>query len=76
MWKIEGLFAEGKNWHGLRRAHYRGRRKLQIQVYMVSTVQNLKRLAAAAFDVLSSLLRVFRFRSVENYFPAQILIFE
>ncbi|MFN7610446.1 MAG: transposase, partial [bacterium] len=46
MWKQEGLFAEGKTHHGLRRARYRGRWKVQAQVYVISTVQNLKRLAA------------------------------
>ena len=45
--EMEGIFAEAKSHHGLRRARYRGRWKVQIQVYMISTVQNLKRLAAA-----------------------------
>ena len=43
-WKAEGIFAEGKNYHGLGRARYRGRAKMQIQAYMISFVQNLKRL--------------------------------
>lgn len=43
-WKAEGIFAEGKNHHGLGRARYRGRAKMQIQAYMISFVQNLKRL--------------------------------
>src|SRR5271156_4641667 len=43
MWKAEGLFAERKNWHGLSRARYRGRAKVQIQAYMVASVLNLKR---------------------------------
>lgn len=47
MWKMEGIFAEGKSHHGLGRARYRGRWKVQVQVYLVSTVQNLKRLAGA-----------------------------
>lgn len=47
MWKMEGVFAEAKSHHGMRRARYRGRAKMQIQVYMTSTVQNLKRLAAS-----------------------------
>ena len=34
MWKMEGLFAEGKNHHGLRRARYRGKWKVQAQIYM------------------------------------------
>ena len=47
MWKIEGLFAEAKQNHGLSRARYRGRSKVQIQAYLSATVQNLKRLIAA-----------------------------
>lgn len=49
MWKMEGIFAEAKSHHGLRRARYRGRAKVQIQVYIVATVQNLKRLAGSFF---------------------------
>lgn len=44
MWKVEGLFAEAKNLHGLQRARYRGRVKMQIQAYLVASVQNLKRI--------------------------------
>jgi transposase len=44
-WKMEGIFAEAKNNHGLGRARYRGRAKMQIQAYMIASVQNLKRLA-------------------------------
>ncbi len=40
----EGSFAEGKNFHNLRRALYRGRWKVQMQEYLIATVQNLKRL--------------------------------
>ncbi|MBI2607198.1 MAG: transposase, partial [Deltaproteobacteria bacterium] len=47
MWKIEGLFAEGKGNHGLKRAKYRGRSKAQIQSYVIAAVQNLKRLIGA-----------------------------
>ena len=46
MWKIEGLFAEAKQNHGLSRARFRGRAKVQIQAYMSATAQNLKRLVA------------------------------
>jgi transposase len=46
MWKIEGLFAEAKQNHGLARARYRGRSKVQIQAYMSAMVLNLKRLVA------------------------------
>ena len=52
MWKIEGLFAEAKNNHGLRRAKYRGRDKMQIQAYMTAFVQNLKRLVQRDFSGL------------------------
>ncbi len=44
MWKSEGLFAEAKQYHGLSRAKYRGRSKVQIQAYFTAIVQNLKRL--------------------------------
>ena len=44
MWKIEGIFAEAKNQHTLSRARYRGLPKVQIQAYMVASVQNLKRI--------------------------------
>ena len=44
MWKIEGIFSEAKNMHGLSRAKYRGLQKMQIQAHMTSAAQNLKRL--------------------------------
>jgi hypothetical protein len=44
-WKVEGVFAETKENHCLDRAQYRGRAKVQMQVYMVAVVHNLKRLA-------------------------------
>lgn len=47
MWKVEGLFAEAKQNHGLSRARYRGRAKVQIQAYLSATAQNLKRLVKA-----------------------------
>lgn len=43
-WKVEGIFAEAKNNHGLSRAKYRGRKKVQIQAFMTATIQNIKRL--------------------------------
>jgi hypothetical protein len=43
-WKMEGIFAEGKENHGLGRARYRGRSKVQIQAYMIALVQNIKRM--------------------------------
>lgn len=52
-WKIEGLWAEAKGQHGLSRAKYRGRSKMQIQAYLTSTVQNLKRLMAAVLPPMA-----------------------
>jgi transposase len=43
----EWILAEGKNFHGLRRARCRGLGKLRIQVLLIASVQNLKRLMAA-----------------------------
>ena len=45
-WKIEGLFGEAKEQHGLRRAKYRGLEKMQIQAFLIGITQNLKRLSA------------------------------
>jgi hypothetical protein len=42
---IEGVFAEAKEWHGLRRARRRGRSKMLVQCLIVATILNLKRLA-------------------------------
>lgn len=47
MWKSEGIFAEAKQNHGLSRARYRGRSKVQIQAFLSATAQNLKRLVKA-----------------------------
>jgi len=41
---IEGLFAEGKQWHGLRRAWRRGLRKMRVQCLLIAAVINFKRL--------------------------------
>ena len=54
MWKCEGLFAEAKQNHGLARARYRGRRKVQIQAYLSAMVQNLKRLVFLSYCWLIS----------------------
>lgn len=42
-WKIEGLFGEAKQNHGLRRARYRGLPKVQIQFFMIAIALNCKR---------------------------------
>lgn len=55
MWSMEGIFAEGKNFHGLDRARNRGLWKMQAQAYMVASVQNLKRLAGVLSLLISSI---------------------
>jgi transposase len=45
---IEGVFAEGKQWHGLRRAARRGLCNMLIQSLLIAAVLNYKRLAAFA----------------------------
>lgn len=63
---IEGLFGEGKQWHGLRRAWRRGLANMLIQSLLISAVLNFKRLIAAAglnrrlAEVLLSALSVLR----------------
>lgn len=41
---IEPLFAEAKEWHGLRRFRLRGLEKVNIQAQLIAAGQNLKRL--------------------------------
>jgi hypothetical protein len=53
---IEGVFAEAKQWHGLRRAWRRGLRKMLVQCLLVSTVINFKRLMGAFHPLLTSFL--------------------
>ncbi len=42
--RVEHIFAEAKNWHGLDRARCRGIRAMQQQACLTATVQNIKRL--------------------------------
>jgi len=77
MWKVEGLFAEAKQLHCLRRARYRRREKVQIQVYMTAFVQNLKRLLTMGIEnfgipVQSLISRFFQLYS--RYFLGTTLI--
>ena len=44
---IEGVFAEAKQWHGLRRAWRRGLSKMKVQCLLVAAILNFKRLMAA-----------------------------
>ena len=41
---VEPLFAEAKDWHGLRRVRLRGLEKVNIQAQLIAAGQNLKRL--------------------------------
>lgn len=41
---VEPLFAEAKEWHGLRRFRLRGAEKVDIQAQLIAAGQNLKRL--------------------------------
>ncbi len=41
---VEPLFAEAKDWHGLRRFRLRGAEKVTIQAQLIAAGQNLKRL--------------------------------
>ncbi len=56
MWKIEGINAEAKNQHGLKRARYRGLEKMQIQANMVGAVLNLKRLVTFFYSIFIVIL--------------------
>ncbi len=65
MWKIEGINAEAKNLHALKRAKYRGLSKVQIQAYMTGAVQNLKRLIhATIIDILYSIYKIWSVKSL------------
>lgn len=60
---IEGIFAEGKQWHSLGRAWRRGLRKMKAQSLLVCAVLNFKRLTAAGMPfstVLAALKGLFR----------------
>ena len=70
-WTIEGLFAEAKQFHGLRRARYRGLQKVSIQALMTAMAQNIKRIIKQLFDIYWYLRRYPYFRkeilSAQNY---------
>lgn len=71
MWSMEGLFAEGKTFHGLDRARYRGRWKVQAQAYLVSSVQNLKRLMASLLEALTK-VSFFKFNFYKRFSMTKI----
>ncbi len=65
---IEGVFAEEKQWHGLRRAWRRGLSNMLIQSLLVATVVNFKRLAALSSGFWLAPTAIGRV--VRNRFPA------
>jgi hypothetical protein len=72
MWKIEGIFAEAKQLHGLSKARYRGVEKVQIQAYMVASVQNVKRLIKHLFYAYLSFLNFLKKYLTNTFSTAQI----
>jgi transposase len=52
--KIEELFGEGKDWHGLRRFRRRGLLRVREEAHLIGWVLNLKRLAKAMAPVMST----------------------
>lgn len=70
-WKMEGIFAEAKDNHGLDRARYRGRAKVQIQAYMIAVVQNIKRMMGNGPVMEVGLHQAAENR--ETAFPTQLL---
>jgi hypothetical protein len=43
---VEPLFAEAKDWHGMRRFRLRGLEKVNIEALLIASGQNAKRLLA------------------------------
>ncbi len=50
-WKIEGLFGEGKENHGLRRARHRGLPNVQIQFLIIAIALNCKRVITISYHL-------------------------
>jgi len=50
---VEGVFAEAKQWHGLRRTWRRGLAKVKVQCLLVAAVLNFKRLMAVLLVILN-----------------------
>jgi hypothetical protein len=55
-WRSEGFHGEAKTWHGLARAIRRGLENMRIQSFLTAAAINLKRLAAAIFVLIASIL--------------------
>jgi IS5 family transposase len=65
-WFMEGSFAEGKNLHLLRRALFRGLEWVQIQFYLVATIQNLKKLVKYGWKKASAPAIQLKRRSISS----------
>jgi hypothetical protein len=74
MWKIECIFSEAKNMHGLSRAKYRLLQKMQIQAHMTSSVQNLKRLITSLISKFIRILSFVNLEKIKILFDTQIHI--
>jgi transposase len=66
---IEGVFAEAKQWHGLRRAWRRGLSNMRMQCYLIAAVLNFKRLAAAVGPLWRCLWAFVRLRNASIASP-------
>lgn len=53
-YKVEQKFAEGKRWHHLGNARYRGRWKVHLQGLLTYLVMNLKRIITLLFPILTA----------------------
>lgn len=43
-YKIEGVFSQAKRLHGLGKAHFRGRNKVQMQSFFTASIMNIKKM--------------------------------
>jgi transposase len=55
-WRVEGIHGEAKTWHGLARAVRRGLDNMRIQAFLTAAAINLKRLAAALWAILITIV--------------------
>jgi len=71
-WKIEGLFGEAKQNHGLRRVRYRGLSKVQIQFFMIAIALNCKRVVKKS-DLLRLIFLILRRLSAgQTFSPGEL----
>jgi transposase len=65
---IEGLFGQGKNFHGLGRARWRGLGNMLIQSLVIATVLNLKKLLSHCYKAASAVVSVCKERFFNIFF--------